>query len=126
MALPAEWYMNFTTAADFDGLIGYGVAIDATGITSISEATDRPIGVVEDVISTGVTGEIKVRLFAPAVTVKAGGAFDEGVDLTFDATTDGQAIATTTTDDRVFGISLQAAADGDLVEVLPFTTFLLP
>lgn len=92
----------------------------------MAEATDRPIGVVEDVVKTGITGEIKVRLFAPTVLVKAGGAFDEGVDLTFDATTDGQAIATTTSTHRVFGISLQAAADGDLVRVLPFTTFLLP
>jgi len=126
MALPAEFYRNFTTAADMDGLIGYGVTIDATGIVSLAEQTDQLIGFIVDVVKTGVTGEVKVQLLAPVVLVKAGGAFDEGVDLTCDGTTDGEVITTSTSTHRVFGIALQAAADGDLVEVLPFAAHVLP
>ena len=113
-----SFYRTFVAAADLDGKEGYGVTIDADGRVSLAELTDYCIGVVFDVLQTGAGGRVVVRLPVPAMKVKAGGAVNEAATVACDSTTDGEFIASSGTD-KVFGIALTAAADGDMFDILP-------
>lgn len=99
------------------GIIAKGKVVkkgsDDKHVAVCSAATDKMVGLMqnassaaEDVVEVAVSGGAKGL---------AGGTIAMGDLLT--ANSDGELIATTTEDDRVIGIAMQDAVDGDIFAV---------
>lgn len=87
--------------------------LSATGALEIGEgATDLIVGVLQN---TPESGQNATYRFLGTSKVKAGGSISIGDWVTSDA--NGKAVATTTDGNIVIGRALEAADDGDIIEV---------
>lgn len=78
-----------------------------------SAAADRTIGVVQN---NPIVGEPATVRFLGTTKVVASAAITKGAQLTSAAS--GKVVATTTADEKIIGIALEAAAaDGDIIEM---------
>lgn len=102
------------TAALGEGII---VKLASGEVVAGAAGTDDIIGVTMNSCEAGEQVSVRLRSAAGTLKVKAGGAVAVGDSVTSDAS--GEAVATTTAGDTVLGTALEAAADGDLFEVLP-------
>lgn len=106
-----------TTAADLSTKQYFLAKTDANGkLVLASAATDAIIGVIEDGgRKSGDTATVQLLNGQGTYLVSASGAISKDAYLTSDA--NGQAVATTTGGNRVFGRALTAAsALGDIIE----------
>ena len=89
------------------------VQLDATGKIEVAEsATDLIVGVLQN---EPLVGEAAFYRFGGTAKVKAGGVIAIGDWVTSDSA--GEGVATTTDGNIVIGRALEAAADGDIIEV---------
>ena len=106
------WYPAEASAA----ISAHTIVKAAAGgkVTEASASTDALIGVVggRD-IASGETAEVAV---VGIVDVKAGEAITAGNQISADAS--GEAVVADTATDRVVGIALETAADGDIFPML--------
>ena len=90
------------------------VKLDASGDVVIAGAGEQAIGLLQNAPISGDYAQ--VAWVGGGGLVEAGAAINEGDFLKVDA--NGDVIATTTATDFVIGRAKQAAADGDITEVL--------
>lgn len=102
------------TAALSKGTI---VKIASGEVVAAALATDKAIGVVQDDVDAGNTASVKLRNGSGTYKVIAGGTIAVGDYVASDAS--GHAVATTTANDEVVGLAVEAGVDNDLVEVIP-------
>lgn len=89
------------------------VQLAADGTLEVGEgATDLLVGVLQEGVESGQMGTYR---FLGTTKVKAGGSIAIGAYVTSDA--NGEAVATTTNGNVVIGRALEAADDGDIIEV---------
>jgi len=98
---------------------GYIVKLSSGEVVVATAATDKFIGVTTNKAAAGEQTDIRLRNAQGTAKVKAGGTIAVGDYVT--ATTAGKAVATTTSGNLILGMALEAAADGDLFEVLLIT-----
>lgn len=104
-------------AADFTGKRYTIVKTDANGnIVAASAATDAILGVIDNEPISGRTADVVLINSEGTFKVKAGGTIAKDAYLTSDG--NGNAVATTSTGNRVFGRAVKAAVSGDVVEYI--------
>ncbi len=104
-------------AADFTGKRYTIVKTDSNGdIVNASAATDAILGVIDNEPTLGRTADVVTVNSDGTFKVKAGGVISKDAYLTSDS--NGAAVATTTTGNRVFGRALTSAVSGQIVEYL--------
>lgn len=109
---------SFKAAADLSAKKYHVMKQTADNEVNIaSSATDAIIGVLSNTPVQDEDASVYGFWGGGTFLVKAGGSISRGAQLT--ANSDGKAVATTTEDDVVFGIALQAADDGDIFEYAP-------
>lgn len=102
-------------AADFTGKRYTIVKTDSNGnVVSASAATDAILGVIDNEPVSGRTADVVLINSEGTFKVKAGGTIAKDAYLTSDS--NGAAVATTTTGNRVFGRALTSAVSGDIVQ----------
>ena len=102
-------------AADFTGKRYTIVKTDSNGnIVNASAATDAILGVIDNEPTSGKTADVVIINSEGTFKVKCGGTISKDAYLTSDS--NGAAIATTTTGNRVFGRALTSAVSGQIVE----------
>jgi len=101
--------------ADLSAKLHFLAKVDPTDGDLILAAagTDTVIGVITEAAAADKPVTVQ---FGGLAKVKAGGTIVAGDRLTSDGS--GQAIATTTAGNRVFGIALDAGASGNIVPVM--------
>lgn len=113
---------TFKSAADYEGKQFFIVWL-ANGIATLADDADVPgeniMGVIQNKPQAGANANLEVAMPHGGATAKvlAGGSISAGAELTTDG--NGEAIATTTEDDYVFGVALEDADDGDVFEYVP-------
>ncbi|MBS4040405.1 MAG: DUF2190 family protein [Flavobacteriales bacterium] len=119
MYQPGDEY-SALTAADLSEKQYHVAKTDATGkLVLATAATDDIIGVINDGGRVaGDTATVQLINGSGTFKVKAGGTIAKGAYLTTDAS--GQAVATTTAGNRVFGRAVRAAVAGDIVEYIKY------
>lgn len=106
---------GFEAGADLaDGVI---VKLSADKVVVATAGTDVAIGVTVGTAKNGQTANIRLRSAQGTTVVLAGGTIAKGDKLT--ATTGGKAVKVTTAGHEVVGVALEAAASGDLFEMMP-------
>lgn len=120
MYQPGEEY-SALSAADLSNKQYYISKLDASGkVVLATAATENLLGVIHD--GGRVSGDtVSVQLINGTGTFKvvAGATFSAGAYLTTDS--NGKAIATTTTGDRVFGRAVRACTNaGQIVEYVKY------
>ena len=89
---------------------GCPLKVDSDGRVSISDAaTDSIVGIASETTSAA---NAYLTMYGMYVRARAGGTVNEGSYVTSES--GGRLIATTTDTQNVVGVSLEAAADGDL------------
>jgi hypothetical protein len=106
---------TFPTDADLSSAENLLVKFDSGDLVLATAVTDNVVGIVIRGNDGSTTADFASVAISGCYKVKAGGAITAGALLT--ATTGGEAIATTTAEDNVFAIALDAADDGDLCPV---------
>lgn len=106
--------MARVTASDFTNKLYFAAALDANGLLVIAGAAVSALGVVYE---EAVAGKAATIATAGIVKGSAGGAIDEGVPVTTDAS--GEFVAASA-GQKYFGfyIGEGAAADGDIISIL--------
>ena len=108
-------YISRQAGADLSEKIYHIAKTDSDGnVVLASAGTDAILGVIESPAKQGETVSVAVVSGSGTFKVKAGGTITKDAYLT--ANSSGQAVATTTAGNRVFGRALVAAASGDVVE----------
>lgn len=98
------------------GVKGKAVKFASGLIVAAADANDAIIGVLDVAHDAGQDANVRLRSGSGSAVGLAGGAITQGAKVTANA--DGELIATTTARDEVVGIALEAAADGDLFELM--------
>lgn len=98
--------------------LGLGVAVKLSSgeVVAATAGTDKIIGVTENSCEAGEVVSVRLRNASGTAKVKSGGSVSIGDRVT--ATTAGKLIATTTANDEVVGLALEAAASNDVFEVM--------
>ncbi len=110
--------ISHEAAADLSAKQFHVVKTDSNGkVVLASGATDKVLGVLANAPILGDTADVHGINANGTFKVKAGGTIAKDAYLTANA--DGEAIATTTTGNVVFGRAVRAAVDTDLVEYIP-------
>jgi hypothetical protein len=123
MATTTEGLLKtFETAGDYEDKQFFIVWV-ANGVATLADDADVPgeniMGAIQNKpqAGTGQLVEVAMPHGGGTAKVKSGGSISAGDHLTTDA--NGEAIATTTSDDYVFGVALNDADDGDIFEYIP-------
>lgn len=105
--------------ADLSAKQYYVVKTDASGdIVLASAATDAILGVLQNKPASGDTADVALINGNGTGKVLLGGNVSKDAYLT--ANGNGEAIATTTSGNRVFGRALAAGSDGDIIEYVKY------
>lgn len=108
-------YGSREAGADLSAKQYHVVKTDANGkVVLASAATDAIVGVIETPAKSGETVSYAFINGGGTFKVVAGGTIAKDAYLTSDA--NGQAVATTTAGNRVFGRAVTSAVAGDVVE----------
>lgn len=108
---------TFLSTNDLSAKQFCGVSLDASNDNSIvasNAQTLPPIGILQN--APIATDTARVVLFGPTTFVAAGGTIAKGDKLTTNAS--GLFITTTTPADVVYGTALEAAVNGDRIEMM--------
>lgn len=108
-------YGSYEAGADLTGKQYHVVKTDANGkVVLATAASDAILGVLETVGKSGETVSVAFLNGSGTYKVKAGGTIAKDAYLTTNAS--GQAVATTTVGNRVFGRAVTSAVANDVVE----------
>src|SRR5690349_196842 len=111
---------TFIAGADLSSSQYRLVKLDSTQnqVVVATAGTDNIIGYLQNAPKSGYEARVTLLNAQGTTQVVASAAISKGAFIT--ATTGGKAIATTTSGDTVSGVAIDAAAaDGDLIEVIP-------
>lgn len=112
-------YDSREAAADLSTKRFYIVKTDSNGkIVLASAATDAIRGVLVNAPKQGEVADVAIINGSGTFKVIAGGTISKDAYLTSDS--NGKAVATTTTGNRVFGRAVAAAVAGDIVEYVKY------
>lgn len=113
---------TFKAAADYSAKQFFIVWLSGQTATLADDADvagENIMGVIQNKPAPAVGASVEVQMPHGGGTGKVicGGSVSVGDALTTDGS--GEAIATTTADDYVFGLALEAGDDGDVIEYVP-------
>ena len=113
---------TYITAADYSAKQYYIVWLDnqtATLADDADQSGEALMGVMQSKPSGDIGASVDVQMpwGGGSGLVIAGGTITIGQELTTDG--NGKAIATTTSDDHVFGVAMRGAVVGDILEYAP-------
>ena len=111
---------TFKAAADYSAK-QYHIVWVANGIATLADDADVPgeniMGALMNKPKANENAEVALPHGGGTAKVKAGGSINAGDHLTCDSA--GKAVATTTSDDYVFGVALEDADADDIFEYMP-------
>lgn len=111
--------INFPSSADYSALTNLYLIVKLNSSSQVAKstaATDKHVGVLQNNPKSGSTANVLARNASGVGKVVAGGTIAVGDYLTSNASS--QAIATTTGNDEVIGIALEAGVSGQIISYL--------
>jgi hypothetical protein len=110
--------LSLKSGADLSAKKGFAVKLDSSGLVVLAAAaTDAIIGILED--GGSASGDpVSVAGVGEIIRASAGGTITAATHKWLTSDANGELVATTTAKDNVCAITLQTAADGDLIRVM--------
>jgi hypothetical protein len=112
-----EGHRGFIAEADLSAKQYFILKLGATanGVALAAGATESILGILQNKPTANQIANVRLCNSQGTSKVKAGGTINAGDWVTSDA--NGKAVATTTAGNIVIGRALEAAVDGDIIEI---------